>query len=288
VRRRKTPETEPARRIRAYAATYAAGGQKDRAQGMLDAADMVDELASRGGRLGERQPQTDLEARVARLERTVDSLKRALADRTFVPDDLLGVASVVGIKGLAPAKTKPTMQNGRPPQAPFRSVAQTADPSFLQPGEERCLAALAQREGGASTDELVAIVGYRTTSIKTYLGNLRAAAYVESSKGWHRATESGMRRAAALPRVPVGKALRVWWLESGKLATGESKLLQSLVDEASVTISDLFGEATGLQATSVKTYLGHLRRRRLIVRPTKGKVALAPILRDTVERSSPI
>jgi hypothetical protein len=272
-RRGKTPETDAARSVRAYAATYAAAGQKQRAQGMLDAADMFDELASRGGRLGERPPQTDLVARVERLERTVDSLRRrSLADSPAL---------------LADDGVKPKVQNGRA-RAVGLSLVETTEPSFLQPGEERSLAAVAQREGGASTDELVAIVGYRTTSIKTYLGNLRAAAYVESSKGWHRATESGMRRAAALPKVPVGKALRVWWLESGKLATGESKLLQSLVDEGSVTVSDLVGEATGLQATSVKTYLGHLRRRRLVVRPTKGKVALAPILRDTEKRSSPI
>jgi hypothetical protein len=279
-RRRKTPESDIANRIRAYAATYAATGEKEYARGILDAANMVDDLLSRGRRLGMGDPPADtsLDERVTRLEVAVAELTKGASRRGIVGIRVARVhrTELAALVRKAPAEPKP---NGL--LAPAREAAGVDGASALTVGEVRTLTAIAKRaEVGATTDELVAMVALRTTSIKTYLGNLRAGGYVTSEKGRHRATADGKARVYGLAPIPSGAELCQRWLSDGKLSRGEETLLRTISESPGpVEVSALFGIATGLQATSVKTYLGKLRRRKLLVRPKPGAVTLAPILR---------
>jgi hypothetical protein len=279
-RRRKTAESEIANRIRAYAATYAATGEKEYARGILDAANMVDDLLSRGRRLGMAEAPADpsLDERVARLEVAVAELRKAAPPRGIVGIRVARAAPshLAALVREAPAEPK---SNGR--LAPAREPASIDAASALVAGELRALTAIAQRaEVGATTDELVAMVGLRTTSIKHYLGNLRAGGYVTSEKGRHRATADGKARVAGECALPSGVELCQRWLSDGKLSRGEATLLRTISESPEpVDISTLFGIATGLRATSVKAYITKLRWRRLVVRLKRGQVILAPILR---------
>jgi hypothetical protein len=282
-RRRKTPVTAIAAKIRAYAVNYAASGQKEHAAGMVQAADMIDELSARGGGLLEpvRTAQVSgmhgsafalLEARVARLEAVGPGLSQPSEKASRRGDDQ------------TQEMDRKTSRGHRTPHA----MAQTLGGEVsLTPGEERILAAVAQsrysagnsEDTGRSNDELTAMVDYRATSLRTYLGNLRAAGYVETVQGRHLATQAGRARVEHYERLPVGDALYKWWSE--KLTGGEATILRSIeAHRGGARLDELCGVATGLKATSVRTYAGALLRRRLIVRTARGCVALAQILID--------
>jgi hypothetical protein len=148
----------------------------------------------------------------------------------------------------------------------------------LSRGEWRILAAVSQAgELGRRNDALTAMVDYRATSLRTYLGNLRAAGYVETRAGVHVATDAGRARVADYPALPVGADLLEWWCS--RLSGGERRILREVAGASdALSVSRLVGEGTtGLRETSVRTYLGTLSRRKL-VRRAGGKVALAPIL----------
>ena len=117
----------------------------------------------------------------------------------------------------------------------------------------------------------------RATSLRTYLGNLRAAGYVESNGGAHIATAAGCERIKGHEKMLVGEALYRWWLE--RLPEGEAKILRRVAVTGGMATRTLSEDPTvGLKATSVRTYVTSLMRRKLLVRPSKGTVALSAIL----------
>ena len=278
-RRRKTPETEIAKKIRMYAKTYAADGQRERAEGMIQAADVVDELSARGhpgaaalvGSLELGPSPTDdgpsptddggLRLLFSLLEKRVTVLERAQSSKIS--------------NGASLGPFRVVHADGNPHNREFKPA--DGEPS-LSPGELRILAA-ADQHYGVTNDELTAMVDYRATSLRTYLGNLRAAGYITTKNGIHHATESGIMRAQGHPTILFGAKLYQWWLS--RLSTGEEKILRAVGESGDgLEVSTLVGEATGLRATSVRTYLNKLSSRRLITRPAQGKVALSESLRD--------
>jgi hypothetical protein len=266
-RTRKTPEQPVAAKIRAYAAGYAAGGQKEHAQGMLQAADIVDKLLGGTGAmpLGAALGASDIEARVARLETAV------------FPNGSYEIGKV------GPSSIAFTVQPARSPAILSDPPAQKhpAEDATLLKGEERILAAIVQRGKWTSNDELTAMVDLKATSLRTYLGNLRAAGYVTTNKGTHLATLSGRARSNGHAKLPVGQALYGWWLDH--LGLGEKAILQYVAEHAQdegVGVHELINESIGLKATSVRTYVGQLMRRKLLTRPGRGTVAVALILTD--------
>lgn len=273
TRRRKTPETPIAARIRAYATGYEADGRDEWAGGMRQAADLVDSLLplERAGNpltplldppplFGAPTPLSELEERVTRLEaliggRTLSEFEERLSANA------------------PPAKTH---KKRSPAREPGNGLLSTPG-AHLSTGEELILAAL-EEHGHRSSDELSALVGYRSTSLRTYLGNLRAAGFVATGSGRHAATGAGEARVAGHTPLPIGKALFEQWLEI--LPLGERTILSYMgkAGRENLRVVDLVGDATRLKSTSVRTYLGSLARRKLIVRPSKGRVSLAPIL----------
>jgi hypothetical protein len=285
-RRRKTPETAISAKIRTYAATYAASGQKERAEGMLQAADLIDDMVKRGALLPQvgADPMTsqDIEVRFAAIEKNLYAVMKIVGK----PEGLVTIEykDTNGLLGKvsSPSRTRRSMlmRTVKPSSVLEQGSSGSTEEVLLSTGEGRILAAIAQRgRTGASLDELIAMVDYRETSLRTYLGNLRAAGYIETVAGRHLALEAGEVRVSSYPKLPIGAELGRWWL--ARLSAGERVLLERVVAaRGSVAIVDLVGESTHLRETSVRTYIGLLMRRKLLVRPSKGNVALAPILKS--------
>ena len=279
-RTRKTLEQPVAVKIRAYAAGYAAGGQKEHAQGMLQAADIVDKLLGGTGAmpLGAALGASEIEARVARLE-------TAVFPNGSYEIGKMGPSSIAF--AVRPAREKPPPKAITPLlTAPALQITPQGDVALV-PGEECILAAIVQhgpptgRLSGVSNSDLIALTDYQATSIRIYLGNLRAAQFVVTINGLHHATPAGRARVAGFDRIPIGAALYNRWL--GQRPPGEAKILRYAAEHAGaegVPTRDPVGDAIGLQATSVRIYVGKLVHKKLLVRPTLGRIALSSILRD--------
>lgn len=275
VRRRKTPETDVGARIRAYAATYAGSGQKERAEGMLQAADMVDgELVKMTGKASMRDEGSVPVNNAFRWQwdgRDFDKLERRVAklERLMEP-------RIVTSNGFDESSVKEVIRHVAPNGAE------------LAKGAANILSAI--RLYARTIDELIAMVGLKETSVRKYVGDLVAAGYATLTDGVCAATSDGAARAAELPAWNCeGSTLREWWMN--RLSTGEKAILGQLADlqlelvgggetrRRPMTVPHLLSRITTLKETSVRKYLGDLRRRRLVVRCKDG-YELAPILRD--------
>jgi hypothetical protein len=285
TRRKKTSATPIAEQIRRYAANYAASGQKEYAAGMAQAADIVDELTRKAGgsapssetpgRLLEPARQATLAHVMRRLE-ALESRLDSLAHRKTLR--------------LPRASTDAPKRESALPIVSPSSVSGDDMHAYLAMGEWRTLLALeALRERGASGDELTAITTYKKTSLRTFLGNLRAADFAATRSGRHYVTSAGLE-AAATRRSEQGVAASAsgWTPLTGPrllashlshLSAGEQKILQYVAECPEPPRPSDIESAVGLKKTSVRKYVGELKRRCLVVRGG-GRVALAPILRE--------
>lgn len=289
-RRRKTPETDIARRIRVYALGYEKDGQKERAEGMRQAADLVDDLM-RGMTIPtmrdifEPSLYDKLEARVSHIEGQLRSLSVGPGDvavrlRKF--QEALATDTKAGDFAAASVgrKTQRALQKVAQRKTPIIVANLSDNPGAtvaLASGERRVLIAVAGYPD-ARNDDIAAMTGYRSTSVHTYLKNLRAGGFIESHAGRHSATKPAEELVRG-EHVMVGSPLLEWWLEEGRLARGERFVLKAITSAPGpVRLSDLAApNVTDLKLTSVHTYVKSLVRRRLVVR-NHGRVELAPIL----------
>ena len=274
-RGRKAPESAVAAKIRGFAAGYAREGRQEYAAGMRHAADVVDGLLGRSDSslIASLAIPDGLEARVAKLEGRV-------AELTGGKQPVLNSNGAVQRPARGATKELARVLAGAlvPGPSGMRTIPSPPPDAALAPGEERILAAISQRGAdGVSNNELTAMVKYRATSLTTYLSNLRAAGYVVTDFGLHVATSAGRLRVEGYEKLPVGADLLAWWL--GRISPGEQRILQHIAKASGVVrVGTLIGEATGMRATSVSSYVSKLVAQRLIVRTGQGKVALAPIL----------
>lgn len=316
TRRRKTPETPVASKLRAYAAQYKASGQGERALGMAQAADIVDELASKG-ELRALPPLLEDPAAVTgttagALARRLDDVVRRLAPleayvlprvkakgklrvqangmlRAATPEEVAEAERVVEEEQRrAEAERQAELAERTPAEldAEQRAVmgigpAPRASEHLIL-SELRILAACEHfGQRGCSYEELTAVTDYRMTSLRTYLGNLRAAGCVETVQGHHRVVPGSYPAHRLEEYAPlVGRALLERRLE--ELPSGERKILEYVARKGETTATDI-GEATAFKKTSVRTYVNELRRKCLVFRKP-GSVYLAPILIDEYAR----
>lgn len=268
-RRRKTPETDVGARIRTYAATYAASGQKERAEGMLQAADMVDQaLAGKSEQSVEpglpvRDDLRALERRVARLEQqmkpeVVGQKQRPLS----IPSSAFTWLDVDGVRHLH-------RRNGM-------AISKESTPELAKGAASILSAVMGMPEKAATIDEIIALVGLKQTSVRKYVGDLIAAGYAKQEAGRVLVTDVGMAVQVTAWNC-YGQALFEWWL--GRLSTGENLILRHLHDQVGTVAGLIAVPGIGLKQTSIRKYLGDLQRRRLIVR-VSGGYQLAPILRE--------
>jgi hypothetical protein len=237
VRRARVAPSPTGEKIRAYARAYAAAGQKERAEGMIQAADTVDgDFAGTTTGLVE---DSVLLSVVLALTQVTDRLTEAVADMRA------GVADAVPV--VSPK--------------PVRESRSKAAVSRKGPGELTILTAVAQLADGATRQQLTVLTQYKTSTRNTYIQRLRQRGLVTDTDRV-RATDAG--RAELGPdfrRLPTGAAL-VEQLRA-ELPPGEWSILGHLLDRSPLN-RDEIGHLTGFKTSTRNTYIQRLRARELV------------------------
>ena len=279
-RSRKTPETDLAKRIRVAAAVYATNGQRERAEGMAQAADMVDELVKREGivlpepsskrvRLGYADPTDPLEGRVARLELQVRRLELLVGH----PPDLRTInggpaeiaKKVVGatLDKWAEEDAKKESANGL---LSFGASGSGTEPR--SPMDAKMLVVLAQRAPKPTTDaQLSILTGYsRSGSFSGALARLRAAGWIEGDGKHISITAKGIPHVPAHAKIPTGAKLLEFWCD--RVGTMGATVLQAIVSSYPNAIDvDFIVDATGYKKSgSLSGALAVLRTLNLITK----------------------
>jgi hypothetical protein len=153
------------------------------------------------------------------------------------------------------------------------------DQTALSKGEKVVLGALIQYPDGVDDAQLGVLTAYKATSRYEFSRGLRAKGFAEMRGNWLCATDAGI---AALPDVeplPVGDALREWWL--ARLTGGEKKLFELHLDAYPESVSSpALEEATGYKQTSIYEFRRQLLARQLIVNERPGLTKASSTLYD--------
>lgn len=271
MRRAKTPASSLGDKLRTFAKAYGAAGQRERAEGLIQAATAVD--ADLAGTTTGLVDDPIVQALLA----AVDAVTRAAERITEAAADLAAATAVAGELHVDPGRlpAPPTTTNGagapsRPRREPtaLRAAAAARAPH----GERRLLIAIAQHARGVTREQLSVLTGYKRSSRDTYLQRLRARGAVEETDRI-RATSSG--RAELGPDykpLPTGLELRAYWLSH--LPEGERRILVTVLRLGRCPTRDEITAATGYRRSSRDTYIQRLRARQLLdVTPAGALVA---------------
>lgn len=148
-------------------------------------------------------------------------------------------------------------------RTPTPNVSQSSSNQSLGSGERTILNCIAQY-GGATTEHLAVLTGYKSTSRREYLRKLISKGLIARDGENHTATLEGMEAlGSSFETLPTGPALRQHLLDT--LPEGEKRLFRVLCDSypSAVSGEDLM-ISTNYQATSVREYLRKLRARKLL------------------------
>lgn len=145
-------------------------------------------------------------------------------------------------------------------------------------GEAYILASIIQISTGATREQITVMTGYKKTSRDTYISRLIAKDYVTiNDQGLIAPTAAGRAALPAVKPLPVGKALRAYWLEN--LPPGEAEILRVLINAypKPVLRSDM-DKLTRFKKTSRDTYISRLSARLLIKDAGRGQVIASEVL----------
>jgi hypothetical protein len=248
VRRARIAPSPTGEKIRAYARAYAASGQKEHAEGMIQAADTVDvDLAGTSTGLVEDPLVKVLLSVVQALTRATERLTEAANARAVVDAPAPSfkqrvVETLAEVKPQAAQKPKP--RAARKPN-----------------GEHRILTAIAQLADGATRRQLTVVTGYKASTRNAYIQRLRVRGLVTDTDRL-RATADGLTELGPnFEPLPTGDAL-VERLRT-ELPEGELLVLEALLARAPLT-RDEVGDQTGYKASTRNAYIQRLRARELV------------------------
>jgi len=161
------------------------------------------------------------------------------------------------LKHLAPvARRTPASANGR---------------DKLASGERRMLTAIAQHPEGVTREQLTQLTGYRRSTRDTYVQRLGQRGLLEILGAAIVATQAGVDALGDFEPLPVGDALRSYWLD--RLPEGERKILETVARAYPKAVErERISEATGYARSSRDTYLQRLSARRLVESVGRGEV----------------
>lgn len=263
----KTPETPLGSRIRVLAAQYAVTNNKQRAEGLIQAADLVDEHAA----LLTGKAMVELLGQMMqdRLEGFIADVVVAIRDEEGVPKREVRITER--------SRKDPPPRNGVRVQATPRAIS-TAGDMGLGKGERKVLVCLAQHSPAAlPADQISALTGYRRSSRDAFVSRLIARGYAVRADGGIAATNAGIKAAGNYEKLPTGDALLAWWLE--RLPEGERKVLNYVAKFFPHPISrDRISEVTGYKRSSRDAYISRLTSKRLVESPGAGHVVAVPHL----------
>jgi hypothetical protein len=223
-------------KIRAYARAYAAAGQKEHAEGMVQAADTVDvDLAGTSTGVVDDPLVKVLVSVVQALTRVTEKLTAAADARVDAPTFKQRVVETL-------VKTKP--RAARKPN-----------------GEHRILTAIAQLADGATRQQLTVVTGYKASTRNAYIQRLRIRGLVTDTDRLRVTVEGRAELGSDFEPLPTGAAL-VERLRS-ELPEGELLVLEALLTRAPLT-RDEVGDQTGYKPSTRNAYIQRLRARELI------------------------
>lgn len=293
--RKRLETNELAEHIRVYARAYDNEGQEERAEGMRQAAGIVEELMSKKAYPLPVEMSAAAEAlgkfgeRLSIIEKQVNVLLRSYSGRKLPKPKEPKEPKIQSIISESLRRRVPAIVANRKSGETGRAA--------LTKGEHKILSVLVgEKPRSFTSDELMAITAYKETSLRTYLDNLRAGGLVESDRSIHGPTDAGIERLnveneGGVTLDPLtGKELLDYWLdEASSLSKGERVILKAVAESQNkadedrgldfgIAMRDL-GLATSYAETSVRTYVDALVRRKLITRKA-GVVRLVPILKQ--------
>lgn len=147
----------------------------------------------------------------------------------------------------------------------------------LPQGERAILVAVAQSGGYMDRTNLSLLTGYKKTTRDLYIRRLASQGYLEHVNGGEVGiTKSGTAALGRFDPLPVGVALRDYWLQ--KLPTGESQILRQVWGND--LSRDQISEKTGYKNTTRDLYLRRLAAMKLITYTERGRVHAASALYD--------
>lgn len=146
--------------------------------------------------------------------------------------------------------------------------------SGLSKGARIVLSAIAQHPDGVTHAQIAVLTGYKETSRRTYLQQLRSQGMISGDEPIL-ATPDGI--AALGPEfepLPTGGALLAYW--RARLSAGELRVLEVLVDcyPRLVAKANLLA-LTQYRETSLRTYLQKLKARKLVEEEGRGSAVRA-------------
>jgi hypothetical protein len=257
--RRKTPRTPLGDRLRMFAAGYEKVGQTERAEGLIQGADAVDEF---------------FESQKLTGDDPMGALREAAALITEAAADLASAAMTVG-------RTSPDLPSRPRPRGPLTplldDVPTKAETNGVHrgkligrdskpaKGERRVLIAIAQHPDGVTREQLTVLTGYKRSTRDLYIQGLYRAGLAEphhNAVGRIVATSAGVRELGSdLAPLPTGRALADYWL--ARLPTGERACLDHIIRGVRID-RDTLSDMTGYKRSTRDLYVQLLRRRELV------------------------
>lgn len=252
MRRARVASSPLGEKLRVFARGYAAAGQKERAEGLMQAADAVDaELAGTTTGLVDDPLVKVLLEIVRALTVASERITEAAADLTSVAADSAASEKVVRtVKGPPIPKALGT---GR------RAARKAAG---HQSGEHRILVAAAQHADGVTRQQLTVLIGLKQSTRNAYIQRLRERGLL-SDTDRVRVTDAGRAELGpSFEPLPTGRNL-VKKLRA-ELPEGEWRVLEALLARSPLT-RDEVSERTGYDKASTRNaYIQRLRARELI------------------------
>lgn len=177
-------------------------------------------------------------------------------DRFFMPPPMPIVWEGRRHDSALPAATRTITA---PPRRPTGDVN-----GSLPRGEKACLIVIAQRQEGATREQLTVVTGYKRSSRDAYVQRLREKGYVEQSGDRVIATAEGIQALGGdYDPLPRGAALRDWHLQ--RLPEGERRILKALIEVYPKSVArDWIDQRTDYKRSSRDAYIQRLSARQLV------------------------
>jgi len=266
----RTTPTPLGDKIRLMAAQRNLAGQSERAEGLVDAANLIDEESS----LLTGKPLAELIGRIVadKLEEFVADVVSAIrTESATAPKPLARVAKHAASH--ASSLLEPSMQRRFIKSHTFSIGRDVVIATDLPKGEHKVLIAIVQHGPDfVPRDMVTALTGYKKQTRDTYILRLSQRGYVvtETGKG-AKTTEAGVKAAGPFERLPTGKDLIDWWLT--RLPEGEARIFKYVVDfYPHVVERTQIDAATGYKKQTRDAYIFRLMAKRLLVRSGVGHV----------------
>ena len=255
MRRSRVAPSATGDKIRAYARAYAAAGQKEHAEGMIQAADTVDvDLAGTSTGLVDDPLVKALLSVTQAITRATEQLTEAVADvRAIITD---GATEQQASRGRVSAE-----------KAPRRVVSSKVARSQArgkgrQSGERRILIAAAQHTNGVTRQQLTVLIGLKGSTRNAYIQRLRERGHLTDTDRIRITAEGRQELGSSFEPLPTGPALVEYW--RGELPEPEMLVLEALLARAPQTREEIGALNPAWAVSTRNAYIHRLRAKELI------------------------